>query len=264
MTTLSVAIISYNEEDRIGRCIEGVQAIADEIIIVDSHSSDNTPSVAEAMGAKVFTENWQGFVEQKNFALSKCTGEWILNLDCDEVVTPPLSKSIRGAIDTNTHPRYRLRRKSVYLGKTLDHSWQPDLQTRLVRADASPRWTGEYVHERLISEGSCGVLEGFLLHYSYRDLQDHFHRLIRYSRLSAKSMQHRGRRFSLSKWLLHPPFAFCKKLILKRGILDGYHGVLVAASSALAVFLKYAFLWEMRQNMRSGNEHPEHTGQPGS
>ena len=234
---LSVSIISFNESANIGRTLDSIKAIASEIVVVDSHSTDNTLEIAEASGAKVFVEDWQGHIRQKNSALQKCTQPWILSLDCDEVVSPELREAIVSAVNEGVRPGYRINRRTFYLGKLLRYAWQPDWKLRLVRKDAGPRWTGYDPHDRLEIDGRCGRLNGDLIHYSYADLKDHIQRLVAYAEITAFSYHQNGKRFHWHHLLINPPAAFLKKFALKRAFLDGSQGFIVSMSSFIYVFL---------------------------
>lgn len=242
---LSVALIVYNEEERLGRTLESIKDIASEIIIIDSNSTDNTCAVAESFGAKIYNEEWRGFVEQKNSLTAKCSKDYILYLDADEVVGDELKKSIIAAVTNGSSAGYYIRRKTHYLGRLLNYSWQKDERLRLVKADASPLWVGEIVHEELKVDGNTSHLNGYLIHYSYRDIDDHFRRTIRYARLSAESYYKRGKKFKLSKMIFSPFIAFMKIYIVKGGFLDGIPGFIAGVSAYVYGFLKYAFLWDM-------------------
>jgi glycosyltransferase involved in cell wall biosynthesis len=245
---LSVVLISFNEEDNIGRTLESVSSIASEIIVVDSHSTDKTVEIAKQFGAKVYIEDWKGFTDQKNSALEKCTQSWVLSLDCDEVLNEELRQSIAGAVISGLFNGYVLNRRSFYLGKFMRFSWQPDRKLRLVRASANPRWDGGDLHESLHVDGQTGMLNGELEHYSYKDLQDHMSRVVKYARIGAENYKRKGHKKSFFKLVFNPPAAFIKKYFFKLGFLDGFRGLLVAFSSLFYVFLKYAFLWELENN----------------
>ena len=241
---LSVAVISFNEEDDIGRTLESIADIASEIIVVDSHSTDRTREVAENSGAKVYEEDWKGHIDQKNSALRKCTQEWILFLDCDEVVSNHLKQSIVNAV---THPAadgYFVNRKTSYLGKMLEHAWQPDRKLRLVKSSSSPQWGGYNPHDVLSIKGKTARIKGDLIHYSYQDIQDHFGKAVAYSRIVAHAYAERGRRFHILNLIANPIVAFMMEFIGKRGFLDGVRGFAVAVSVTFYTFLKYLYLWE--------------------
>jgi len=241
---LSVAIITYNEEDIIGRTLEAVHDIAQEIIVVDSHSTDRTREIAKAYGAKVFVEDWKGHVKQKNSALEKCTQEWILALDADEVVSEELKESIVSAIRYPQAEGYYLNRKTYYMGKFLEHTWQPEWRLRLVRKSACPTWTGQDPHDKLVIKGRTAKLEGFLYHYSFKDLKDHIFKSIAYAQRSAEVKFIAGEKASLLNLILNPVWAFIKIFLLKKGFLDGMRGLIASAVSSFYVFAKYAFLYE--------------------
>ncbi len=247
-TTLSVAVISFNEEDNIERTLKSIVDMADEIVVVDSHSTDKTREIALSYGAKVFIEDWKGYINQKNSALEKCKGDWILCLDCDEVVTEELKDEIIRAIDTTKIDGYFINRRTVYLNKELKYAWQPDWKLRLVRRGASPRWTGYDPHDSLCINGKTGRLKGILLHYPYKDLTHHFMKLIKYARISASSYKEMNRRFRIYNLIFNPIFSFLKQYLFKRGFLDGFRGFIAAFSSFCYVFLKYLFLWEIERN----------------
>lgn len=251
---LSVSIISFNETANIGRTLDSITSIASEIIVVDSHSTDNTREIAEAKGANVYVEDWKGHIRQKNSALEKCTQPWILSLDCDEVVSAELGAAIVEAVREGDQPGYDINRRTVYLGKLLRHTWQPDWNLRLVRKDASPQWVGYDPHDRLQISGGKGRLPGDLIHYSYADLRDHMQRLVAYAEITAASYHRNGKRFRWHHLLINPQVALIKKYILKRGFLDGSQGFIVSMSSFIYVFLKYLFLWEIGKK-RSESEH---------
>lgn len=250
---LSAALIVYNEEERLAKTLESIKDIVSEIIIIDSNSTDNTCAIAESYGAKVYNEEWRGFIEQKNSLTKKCTQEYILYLDADEVVGDELKKAIIDAVKNGKSDGYYIRRKTYYLGRLLNYSWQKDERLRLVKAAANPLWVGEIVHEELKINGSTSHLSGFIIHYSYRDIDDHFKKTIRYAHLSAESYYKKGKKFKLSKMIFSPLTAFIKIYIIKGGFLDGIPGLIAGVSAYVYGFLKYAFLWDIvRVNKNKG------------
>jgi glycosyltransferase involved in cell wall biosynthesis len=242
---LSISIISFNEADNIGRTLESVYRFASEIIIVDSFSTDATCEIAAQYGAHIYKEEWKGMVAQKNSAISKCSQPWILCLDCDEVVSSMLGANIKAAVGSGAHDGYLLKRRSHYLGKRLEHSWYPDKKLRLVKLSARPHFEGYDPHDKLAVSGSIGELEGDLIHYSFKNLEDHFLRMVKYARITAQSYHMAGKKFHWFQALLRACFAFNKRYFFQRGFLDGMHGYIVAMSSFTYVLLKYFFLWEM-------------------
>ncbi len=243
---LSVAIITYNEEDIIGRTLEAVHNIASEIIVVDSHSTDRTREIAESYGAKVFVEDWKGYSAQKNSALEKCTQEWILFLDADEVVSEELKESIVKELQNPRADGYLINRRTYYMGKFLKYTWQPEWRLRLVRRDASPRWIKE-PHEVLqVSSKRVLKLGGDLHHFSYKSFHDHISRAVKLSREVALSNYKVGRRCSLVHLVVNPLWAFFKTYFVGGGMFDGFPGLIASCMSMVYTFLKYAFLYELQ------------------
>ena len=251
-TRLSIAIISFNEEANIARCIEAVKPIADEVVVVDSFSTDRTVEIAEALGATVYREKWKGYVDQKNSALEKCAGDWILSLDCDEVVSDELAASLSAALAAPAADGYRVNRLTFFLGRWIEHAWYPDWNVRLLKRGAG-RWQGLDLHETLVVDGAVLPLTGDLHHYSFRALRDFFERTVRYAATGAQSYRRGGKRPGLGKLLINPLHGFFKHYVLKRGFLDGLPGFLVSVSNGIYVFMKYAFLWE-QQNGKDGGK----------
>lgn len=244
---LSVAIISFNEERIIGKMLESISCIASEIIVVDSNSTDKTPEIAKGFGAKVFTEDWKGHIAQKNSALKKCSQEWILSLDCDEVPDETMIENIKNIIQTNKIGAYYLNRKTFYLDKLLQHAWQPDWNLRLVHSSTDPIWKGRNPHDKLFCNQKASRLEGDLLHYSYTGLLHHFSKLVNYAKISAESYRKSGKKFKKRKMILNPFVAFIRQFIFRNAWKDGLHGFIVAFSTLISTFLKYAFLWEIEK-----------------
>ena len=247
---LSVAIITFNEEKRLGATLESICDISSEIVVIDSFSQDRTVEIAKKYNAKVFQEQWKGFVAQKNSLTSKCSHNFILYLDADEVISSELKREIVKAINKPYADGYYLRRKTHYLGKLLNYAWQKDERLRLVKKSAEPLWKGEIVHEELFINGKTSLLNGYIIHYSYKDIKDHFTKTINYANLSAKSYYNKGKNPSISKLVFSPFFSFFKLYILKKGFLDGVGGLIAGFSAYVYVFLKYAFLWEMYLNKK--------------
>jgi len=244
---LSVCLISFNEEHSIKRVLESVADIASEIIVVDSHSSDATVSLAQELAATVHSIEWQGFTKQKNTALQFCTQPWILCLDCDEVLTPELKNNIIQTVQHGVHTGYMISRKTHYLGKLLHYAWQPDWNTRLVHRDAQPLWVGNNVHEQLTVNTPVLRLQGYAEHYSYKNLHDHFNKTLLYAQMSAADYHQRGRTFSLLNLLFNPWVAFIKLYVIHQGFRDGIRGLIAGFSTFVYTTLKYFYLWEKKQ-----------------
>lgn len=247
---LSVFLISYNEEENIGRTLESIQDIASEIILVDSHSTDRTRDIAKEYGVKIYEEDWKGHIAQKNSALEKCSEEWVFSLDCDEVVSDRLIKSIVEVVKRSESSGYEVNRKTFYMGRFLEYVWQPDWKLRIAKRSLNPKWEGYNPHDILKISGPSTKLNGYIYHYTYKSIEDHFDRTVKYAKIAAQSYHERKRSFRWHKQLFSPLVAFVKVFILQRGFLDGYRGFIVATSSFIYVFLKYVFLWELNKKGR--------------
>lgn len=258
---LSVAVITLNEEARLPACLTSVRPLAAEIVIVDSGSTDGTERVAKAFGAKFQIEPWRGHVAQKNLAWAACSQPWVLGLDADEVVSAELAVSLRAvfAAATPAVDGYWINRRTFYLGRWIRHAWYPEWHLRLARREKA-RWTGLDPHDRLEVDGPTARLKGDLLHYSYRDLQDHFQRTICYARTSARSLAQQGRRCRWYHLALSPWLALAKRLIVKQGFRDGFRGWIIAYATFFGVLAKYAFLLE---NQMQEKPDPRSTARPG-
>jgi glycosyltransferase involved in cell wall biosynthesis len=242
---LSLAVMSFNEESNIRRMLESALPLADEIVVVDSFSTDRTVEIAESLGARVFQEPWKGYIDQTNSCLEKCRGEWVLCLDCDEELTPELENSIRQALEQPKAEGYLLNRQSYYLGRLLKYAWQPDRKLRLGRMDAGLRCEGNNPHPVLKVKGKIAHLDGNLIHYSYKDFGAHMAQTQNFARQAAETSYRQGRSASRSALFCKPPFAFFRHYFLRRAFLDGVPGFLAAFSSAVYTYMKYAFLWEL-------------------
>ncbi len=242
---LSLVVIAKNEADRIGELLN-TASFADEVVIVDSGSSDGTVELCESWGAIVIHHDWQGYAAQKQFALETAHGQWILNLDADEALSDESAREILAAIG-NAGPDiagFSMPRLSRYLNRWIRHGgWYPDRKVRLVRKGHG-RWVGDGLHERLVVTGTVKELEQPLLHYVYRDISDQVNTINRFSTVSANH-----RKTSASIWfllwgLVHATGKFLECAIWKRGIFDGLPGLIIAVNSAFYVFLKHAKTWE--------------------
>ena len=245
MPRISVTIITLNESAHIGAAIDSA-AWADEVVVVDAGSTDDTLAIAQGRGARTFTRAWVGYVDQKNHAAALAVNDWIFSLDADERITPALAEEIRRLL-AGEPPRhgYRVPRVTFHLGRWIRSTdFYPDHQTRLYDRRAA-RWQGKYVHESVAVDGGAGQLTGELQHYSYRDLSDHLERINRYTTLAARQMHESGRRAGVFDLLLHPPAAFVRNYVLRRGFTDGMAGLTLSLVNAYSVLLKFAKLWEM-------------------
>lgn len=237
--TISAVVICGNEEPNIADCLESVKW-CDEIVVVDSQSSDRTAEIARRFTDKVIVRPWPGYVAQKNFALDQATKDWVLSLDADERCTPELKAAIEGALESaDGLAGYRVRRHVFYLGRWINHGgWYPDWKVRLVRRGKA-RWTGVDPHDKLEPDGPVKDLDAELTHVTYRDFSHQLKTIDRFSDVAVAEWMKEGRRPSFLKLLLHPPVKFLECWIWKLGILDGWAGLVIAASSAFYVFTKH-------------------------
>jgi glycosyltransferase involved in cell wall biosynthesis len=252
---LSICIITLNEEANLGRTLTSVKEIADEIIVVDSGSSDRTVSIAESFGAKVFVEPWKGFARQKNSTLLKASGEWILSLDADEEISPELSNSIKEVLKSGKgspeFEAYTMNRRNMYLGRWIRHAgYYPDPKMRLVRRELA-EFELRPVHEDMKKLGRTGHLQGDLIHHAYPTLEGFIEHANRYSSLGAAMVvAERQTGFSFVNIVLRPLVRFIYMYVFRLGFLDGREGLLVLMTHASYVSWKYAKAWEIYR--RSG------------
>lgn len=251
---LSVCIITLNEEANIGRTLESVKSIADEIIVVDSGSTDSTVSIAQSYGAKVFVEAWKGFARQKNSSLDKAGGEWILSLDADEEVSSKLAAAIHSLLNLEQAPpfdAYTMNRRNMYLGKWIRHSgYYPDPKMRLVRRELA-EFELRAVHEDMKKLPRVGHLKGDLIHHAYPTLESFIEHANRYSSLGAQMAVEKGQAgFSFINIVLRPLVRFIYMYFFRLGFLDGREGLLVLMTHASYVSWKYAKVWEMHRHRR--------------
>jgi len=236
---LSVIIITKNEARNIEDCLRSV-AWAQEIIVVDQYSTDGTVETAKRLGARVYQESWKGFAGQKNSALEKAGGDWILSLDADERITIPLKEEIEETISRNDASHgYFIARKNFFSGQWIRHGgWYPDYCLRLFKK-ASGRFEERAVHEKVVVQGATGYLRNPMEHYTYRSTADYLIRTERYSRLAALEIAETKRPVLWSALTLRPAFTFLNMYLLRGGFLDGKKGLFLAASYAYYTFLKY-------------------------
>jgi glycosyltransferase involved in cell wall biosynthesis len=244
---LSVTIITRNEAANIDDALASV-AWADEIVVVDSRSTDDTVAIAQRHTPRVVVREWPGYVEQKNHAASIASHDWILSLDADERVTPELAAEIKGRLaGSPSEAAFRIPRVTFHLGRWVRTTdWFPDYQLRLYDRRAA-QWTGRYVHEAVTVHGATGQLRGELQHYAYSDIADHLETIDRYTTLAARQMHETGRRAGLLQMAGHPPLAFLRNYLAHGGIRDGAPGFIISAMNAYYVFLKFAKLWELQR-----------------
>jgi glycosyltransferase involved in cell wall biosynthesis len=251
---LSVTIITKNEADHIADAIRSV-AWADEIVVVDAESGDDTVAIARGLTDRVIVRSWPGYIAQKNYAASIASHDWILSLDADERVTPALGAEITSMLaGAPAHAAYRMPRVTRHLGHWIRSTdWYPDDQLRLYNRQTA-EWTGRYVHEAVTVRGTVGQLRGELQHLAFRDIADHLETIDRYTTYAARQMHESGRRAGPLQLLFHPPLAFLRNYILRGGIRDGSIGLIISVLNSYYVFLKFAKLWELQHETAVNQE----------
>lgn len=255
---LACAVITRDEADNIGRCLGSVAGLASEIVVVDSGSTDATCEIARAYGARVIHRDWTGFAAQKQFAMDQCQQPWLLSLDADEALEPASRAAIEALFAGDNEPGhsgYEINRLTWYLGDWVRHTWYPEWRLRLVRRDRAA-WREYNGHDLLTVDGETGRLSGHLLHYTYRDLEHHMQQSIGYARMSGQQLAESDRRIPVSKLVFSPLGRFIRLYLLKQGWRDGWRGLLLAFSSVMSAFLKYAFALEARQARNRAKNSP--------
>jgi len=250
---ISACVIVKNEECNIRECLESLRW-TDEIVVVDSGSTDKTLDIAREFTDKVFFKEWEGHIQQKNFALECASCEWAISLDADERVTPELREEILRelSVEPLAYDGFEFKRKVFYLGRWIRHSgWYPDYKLRVVRR-AVARWQGVNPHDHLTVKGPTKRLRGEILHYSYRSLSDHLRTIDSFTTIAAQEKLKSGEGLTLLKMLFHPPGKFVRTYFLKLGFLDGLPGLVIAVLGSYYVFLKYAKLIELRRSLGDG------------
>ena len=249
MIKISAVIITLNEEQNIGRCLESISGIADEIVVVDSGSTDATESICRKHNVKFILHPFEGHIEQKNFAVTQCTFDYILSLDADEALSPQLYKSINHLKSHWQNDGYTFNRLTNYCGKWIHHcGWYPDSKLRLFKKGKG-KWAGSNPHDRFILNDvkNSGKIEGDLLHYSYYAIEDHIRQVNNFTNIAAMSAYNEGKRSSIMKMIVRPKIRFIRDYILHLGLLDGYYGLVICRISSHATFIKYVKLYELQK-----------------
>ncbi len=246
---LSVGIITFNEEKDLPRTLASIQDLADEIVIVDSGSTDKTAEIAASFNARFFVETWKGFGLQKNSVIDKCSGKWILLIDADEEISPELRTEIKNVIAQEETPFevYQLRFLSICFGKKIKHGgWSGFYRIRLFQNGAG-RYDNKEVHEDFVSEKLIGKLKGEIFHYTYNDWNDYIEKFNSYTSKSAETMYKSGKQKPVFLIWLSSTFYFLKSYVFRLGFLDGYEGYLLSKFGAMTVLIKYVKLKALRQ-----------------
>ena len=248
---ISVVIITYNEEKNIGRCLESVRELADEIVVVDSFSKDKTKEIALHYGAKWIENKFEGHVEQKNFALDQAKYSHVLSLDADEALSEELKTSIQEIKENCDSESYSMNRLSSYCGQWIRYcGWYPDKKVRFVNRHKA-RWGGDNPHDKLIPKEQGTIhLKGDILHYTYYTISEHIRQVDYFTDIAAMASYRKGKKSNLFLILTSPVFRFFKSYFIKRGFLDGYYGFVVCSIQAFSNFSKYVKLLELNKKFK--------------
>ena len=247
MSKISAVIITLNEEQNIAMCLDSLQSVVDEVVVVDSFSTDKTVEICRSKGATVYQREWQGYAATKNLGHELATHNYILSIDADEVLSDTLKHSILAHKKHGLEGVYECKRLTNYCGKWIRHGgWYPDKKIRLFPKDRT-EWTGQFVHETLTfaEDMPKTLLKGELLHYSFHTVRDHYERIEKYTELEAKKKFSAGKKQYLLPMVFSPLVTFLKMYVLKLGFLDGYYGLVIAMMSGYANFKKYQKLGKL-------------------
>jgi glycosyltransferase involved in cell wall biosynthesis len=253
MSKLSVYVITYNEERNIRACLKSVVGLADELVVVDSYSTDETVKISREFTDKVYQRKFEGFGKQRNEALTHISHEWVLSLDADEQVPPGLRKEIHRLLDRSPEAdAYLIPRQTYFLGRWIKHcGFYPDFRHAPLFRHGRAKYRDDLVHERIDVAGRVGVLNEPLQHFPFHDIDQFLSKHDRYSDLMARRMVQQGRRFSTYQLATHPFGAFFKMYVQRAGFLDGMPGLILSGLYAYYTFMKYAKFWELSSGPES-------------
>lgn len=245
---LSVTIITLNEEDNIKKCLDSIKEIADEIIVVDSGSTDKTVEIAKKYGVKVYERKFDNYSNQKNYAAEKTTGDWILSLDADEEINPELAEEIKKAIKATNYSAYSMPRKNIILGRWIKYTrWQPEFDRHVwLWRKGRGKWLGE-VHEELTVDGEVGRLKNAKVHYQYERVSDFMDMMNRYSEFDAGQRVKKGIKFSYFRFFLDPIYNFLVRYIYRWGFLDGWRGFVLSYLMGIYHLNLWVKIWERQK-----------------
>lgn len=249
MAKLSAVIITFNEERNIGRCLESLRHIADEVVVVDSFSTDRTREICIEHGARFEQHAFEGYIEQKNYALSRASHDFVISLDADEALSPLLAESVLKVKQSPGHDGYTMNRLTSYCGKWIRHSgWYPDTKLRLIDRRKGT-WKGVNPHDKLelVPGSTISHLQGDLLHYSYYSVEEHKRQVEKFASIAATALFRNGTRSGIAKRIYKPAARFFKSYLLKLGFLDGREGWIIALQTARSSYLRYTILHKLHQ-----------------
>jgi len=248
MPVLSVVIITFNEERNIGRCLESVREIADEIVVVDSHSTDKTRMICEKFGVKFIEHDFEGYIRQKQYAISQATFPHQLSLDADEALSEELKQEIKRIKENWVHDGYRMNRLANYCGKWIRHcGWYPDTKLRLYDTTKG-KWQGVDPHDKfeMVPGSTVGFLKGDILHYTYYAIEEHLRQADKFSTIAARELISQGNPVYFYKIILNPVAKFIRNYFLRLGFIDGYYGFRICRITAGETFQKYRKAMQMK------------------
>jgi glycosyltransferase involved in cell wall biosynthesis len=248
MINISVCMITFNNDRTVERALKSAIPWADEIIVIDSFSTDHTPKIAKKYANHFEQRQWPGHMDQYNHCISNAKNEWVVFIDADEEISPELSREIlqRIKIDNDKYDGYVIHRRTFYLGRWIKHGgWVPDYEIRLFKKSKGGFEGG--LHAKVVVQGKVETLNNFYYHYNYKDIADQVNTINSYSDTAARDMLAEDRKFSFFDLIFRPPFRFIKEYLVKRGFMDGMPGFVIAISTVYYVFIKYAKLWELQK-----------------
>lgn len=247
MKKLTVTLITLNEEENIKKCLDSVKPIADEIVVVDSGSADDTVKIAKQYTSKVYTRKFDNYASQKNYAAEKANGDWIFSIDADEVVSPELQHQIVDAIVSDKYSGYLIPRNNIILGKHIKHTrWSPDVHVWLWKKEQG-KWVGE-VHEELIVQGKIGKLTAAKIHYQDKTVAEFFQTINNYTEREAQEKMKNGVNFSYFRLFFDPALSFFRRFVYKKGFLDGWRGFVLSYMMAVYRMTTWIKVWEYETN----------------
>ncbi|RLB01032.1 MAG: glycosyltransferase family 2 protein [Deltaproteobacteria bacterium] len=254
MVDISACMITFNNDRTVERALKSIAPWVQEIIVVDSFSTDATPDIVKRYTDKFEQRKWPGFRDQYNYCISKASNDWVIFVDADEEISKELGQEIQDRLmqEGDVYDAYIAHRRTFYLGRWIMHGgWVPDYEIRVFKKSRG-RFEGD-LHAKVRVEGRVGELRNFYYHYNYRDIADQIDTINTYSEQAAIDMRKKGKRFSWLDLMFRPGLRFIKEYVLKRGFMDGMAGLVIAVSTMYYVFVKYAKLWELEKGLKEGN-----------